>query len=77
MLLATLLEACEAKHLLAGKSTQRTDSTHLLAAIRQVNRLELVGETLRRALDDLSQVAPAWLKVQVLPEWGGTVQQTL
>lgn len=70
LLLETLLTACEAKNLLAGKSSQRTDSTHILAAIRQLNRLELVGETLRRALDDLSQVAPAWLRVHLLPDWG-------
>src|SRR5574341_265367 len=70
VLLEKLLEACEAKDLLAGKSSQRTDSTHMLAAIRQLNRLELVGETLRRALDDLSQVAPAWLKMHLLPDWG-------
>lgn len=70
LLLETLLKACEAKNLLTGKGSQRTDSTHMLAAIRQLNRLELVGETLRRALDDLSQVAPEWLRVHLLPEWG-------
>ncbi|MBK8131030.1 MAG: hypothetical protein IPK53_19660 [bacterium] len=25
--------------------TQRTDSTHILAAVRDLNRLEIVGET--------------------------------
>ncbi len=70
LLLEILLKACEAKNLLAGKGSQRTDSTHMLAAIRQLNRLELVGETLRRALDDISQVAPDWLRAHLLPEWG-------
>jgi transposase len=39
---------------------QRTDSTHVLAAIRVVTRLELVGETVRAALNILSMVAPEW-----------------
>jgi len=69
ILLEKLLECCEAKGLLAGKAKQRTDSTHILAAIRQVQRLELVGETVRRVLDDLAQVVPAWLRGQLQPEW--------
>ena len=31
--------------LLKNKGRVRTDSTHVLAAVRQLNRLELVGET--------------------------------
>jgi hypothetical protein len=41
----------------AGKR-RRTDSTHVLAAIRVLNRLERVGETLRHALNSLAVVAP-------------------
>ena len=36
----------------------RTDSTHVLAATRDLNRLELVGETLRATLNALATVAP-------------------
>lgn len=39
---------------------QRTDPTHVLAAIRTVNRLELVGETMRAALGALAAAAPDW-----------------
>lgn len=70
LLLETLLTQCDAKGLLAGKKKQRTDATHVLGAIRIMNRLELVGETMRRVLDDLAQVAPNWLKSQIKPEWG-------
>jgi transposase len=37
---------------LRARGKQRTDSTHVLAAIRSLNRLELVGETMRRALNE-------------------------
>src|SRR5438445_5822217 len=49
-LLGKLLDACQARALLKARGRQRTDSTRVLAAIRALNRLELVGETLRAAL---------------------------
>ncbi len=36
---------------------QRTESTHVLGAIRELNRLELAGETLRAALEALTAAA--------------------
>ncbi len=48
---------------------QRTDSTQVVAAIRQVNRLELVGETLRAALNEIAKVAPEWLKAIIDEDW--------
>lgn len=68
-LLDKLLERCAARGLLKGKKKQRTDSTHVLAAIRTLTLLELVGETMRRTLDDIAQVAPEWLQKQMQPEW--------
>lgn len=50
-LLTPLLKLFQARGLLKAGARQRTDSTHVLAAIRQLNRLELVGETLRAALN--------------------------
>src|SRR5207249_2013168 len=50
LLLEKLLERCRALGLLTARGQQRTDSTHVLAAIRVLNRLELVAETLRAAL---------------------------
>ena len=61
-LLDKLLERCRALGLLTARGRQRTDSTHVLAAIRVMNRLELVAETLRAALNELATVAPAWLQ---------------
>lgn len=41
----------------------------MLAAIRDLNRLECVGETLRHTLNVLAEVAPDWLLAQTPPEW--------
>jgi hypothetical protein len=51
--------------LLKARGRQRTDATHVLAAVRDLNRLEMVGETLRAALEALAAAAPAWLAGQV------------
>src|SRR5262249_59930106 len=40
------------------------------AAIRTLNRLELVGETMRYALNRLAVAAPAWLRAHIQPAWG-------
>jgi transposase len=69
LLLETLLSQLRARGLLKARGRQRTDSTHVLAAIRVLNRLELVGETLRYALNSLAVVAPDWLRAYVPPEW--------
>lgn len=51
LLFDQVLDKLKAHGLLKGKAQQRTDSTHVVAAIRDLNRLECVGETLRRLLD--------------------------
>src|SRR5512135_2882511 len=68
-LLDEMLEAGKDRGLLSARARQRTDSTHILAAIRDLNRLELVGETLRAALNALAAVAPGWLRQHAPPEW--------
>ncbi len=55
--------------LVRERGKQRTDSTRILAVVRGLNRLELVGETLRHALDALSVAAPGWLRERVRPGW--------
>jgi transposase len=62
LLLDKLLERCRALGLLTARGQQRTDSTHVLAAVRVLNRLELVAETLRAALNALATVAADWLQ---------------
>ena len=48
---------------------QRTDSTHVLARIRDLNRLELAGEAVRAALEALAAAAPAWLATVIDASW--------
>jgi transposase len=67
--LDTFLARVRERGLLKVRGRQRTDSTHVLAAIRVLNRLERVGETLRHALNSLAVVAPAWLQAQAPAAW--------
>jgi transposase len=69
LLLDKLLERCRALGLLTARGQQRTDSTHVLAAIRVLNRLELVAETLRAALNAVATVAPDWLQALTPLAW--------
>jgi transposase len=69
LLLDAFLARARERGLLKGRGRQRTDSTHVLAAIRVLNRLELVGETLRHALNSLAVVAPAWLQAPAPAAW--------
>lgn len=69
LLLERLLERFREKKLLKVRGHQRTDSTHVLAAIRVMNRLELVTETMRAALNEVAAAAPEWLSKAALPEW--------
>ena len=68
-LLARLLDAAREGGLLKARGRQRTDSTHVLAAVRTLNRLELVGETLRAALNAIAVAAPDWLRAIASSDW--------
>jgi transposase len=69
LLLNQLLERLQQQGLLKHYQRQRTDSTHVLAAVRKLNRLETLGETLRAALNSLSVAAPDWLSSKLHPDW--------
>jgi transposase len=69
LILEKLLERCQQLQLIKAKGKARTDSTHILAAIRNLNRLEYVGETLRSALNALAVVVPDWLSNVVTQDW--------
>lgn len=70
-LLDRLLDAAREEGLLKAHGRSRTDSTHVLAAVRTLNRLELLGETLRAALNAIAAAAPDWLRAVAPPEWHG------
>ncbi len=68
-LLARLLDAAREGGLLKARGRSRTDSTHVLAAVRDLNRLELLGETLRATLNAIAIAAPDWLRALAPAEW--------
>ncbi len=68
-LFEVLLTHFKARGWLTKRQRQRTDSTHILAAVRSLNRLELVGRTLQHALNTLAELTPDWLLAQISPEW--------
>jgi transposase len=68
-LFETLLSLLREQGFLKARGKQRTDSTHVLAAVVTLNRLECVGETLRHALNVVATVAPDWLGEQVPSSW--------
>ncbi len=56
-----LLAAVKEKGLVKPGGKARTDSTHVVAAVRELNRLELAGESVRACLEALAAAAPSWL----------------
>ncbi len=50
---------CQTRGWLKRGGRQRTDATRVLGALRQLNRLECVAETLRQALNALATMAPS------------------
>jgi transposase len=68
-LLDTFLVTCKERGWIKARGKQRTDSTHVLAAIRTLNRLERILETLRAALNQLSEADPQWVRDWAPLEW--------
>jgi transposase len=64
-----LLQRLKEQGFLKGRAVQRTDSLAIIAGVRELNRLELVMETLRLALEAIAKQDPHWLKVHVPTDW--------
>jgi len=64
-----VLSVLREQKLVKERTLQRTDSTHVLAAVRDLNRLERVVETLRAALNVLATVDPDWVLANIPAEW--------
>jgi transposase len=69
LLLDRMLERFKDRGLVKARGKQRSDSTHVLAAVHDLNLLELVAETLRATLDDLAAVVPDWVRSISPPSW--------
>jgi transposase len=68
-LLQQLLARLRERGLLVRGGRQRTDATCVVAAVRELNRLELVTETMRAALEALATAAPGWLAGLAPQDW--------
>ena len=69
VLFGRLLDRVKELGLVKAGGRQRTDSTHVLGRIRDLNRLELAGETIRAALEAVAAAAPDWLAPLIDPSW--------
>ncbi|MBO0806548.1 MAG: IS1182 family transposase [Nocardiopsaceae bacterium] len=64
-----LLRRLKEAGLVKAGTRQRTDSTHVLARVRDLNRLELAGESVRAAVEALAAAEPAWLAGIIDTSW--------
>jgi transposase len=64
-----ILAIAQARGLLQAGGHQRSDSTHILGAMREMTRLETVTETMRHTLNVLAPLAPDWLRNHTTPDW--------
>ena len=70
MVLDTLLERLAAGGLVAAGGKMRTDSTHVVSAVRDLGRLELAGESVRACLEALAVAAPQVVRQLLDDSWG-------
>lgn len=70
VVLDTLLERLAADGLVGAGAKMRTDSTHVISAVRDLNRLELAGESVRACLEQLAVAAPQVVAQLLDDSWG-------
>jgi transposase len=70
VVLDTLLARLAAGGLVAAGGKMRTDSTHVISAVRDLNRLELAGESVRACLEALAVAAPQVVAQLLDDSWG-------
>jgi transposase len=69
LVLEPILTVSRERGWLKAGGKQRTDSTAVLAAVRTLNSLESVGESMRAALNDLAKQDSEWLLSHLDPDW--------
>jgi transposase len=69
LLLQQILDKGRKLGLVRKRGDMRTDATHVIASVRNMNRSDLVGETLRAALNVIAAVDPKWLAENVDHTW--------
>src|SRR3954447_11593162 len=70
LVLDVLLERLVERGLVRAGGKQRTGSTHVISAVRDLDRTELAGESVRACLEALAVAAPDWLAGVIdVPDW--------
>lgn len=69
LLLDKMLARLQEVGIVKSRGKQRSDSTHILASVRELNRLEHMAETMRAALNAIAKAAPEWLRGISPKEW--------
>jgi len=69
LLFDKVIEICRERKWLKTRGRQRTDSTHVLASVRSLNRLENIARTFQHALNSAATVAPDWMRARLENEW--------
>jgi transposase len=64
-----MIEKLKEAGLVRARGRARTDATHVLGAVRTLNRIELVGETLRCALEQIAALRPGLLVALLDAGW--------
>jgi transposase len=65
LLFDTVLTWVQKHGFLKKRGKQRTDATHVIGQVANLSRLEMLWETLRLALGELTEVAEAWSKDKI------------
>jgi transposase len=63
--LDALLAKLRGEGLVKAGGKQRTDSTHVIAAVRALHTIELAGESVRAAVEALAAACPDWLAARL------------
>jgi len=68
-LLDLMLDRLKTAGLVKDGGRQRTDSTHVIACVRRLNRIETLGETLRAALEAIARISPTFIVALLEVGW--------
>lgn len=68
-LFTAMIARLKEEGLVKAGGRQRTDSTHVIACVRRLNRIELCGESLRAALEAIAAIAPGFVVALLKQGW--------
>ena len=67
--LEVMLARLKDADLVKAGGRQRTDSSHVVACVRRLNRIETCGESLRAALEEIAAISPGFVVALLKPGW--------